>query len=83
MQRTVVQITRMRISDLRAGDVANTDPDATRGWFIVDTVRELTNGEFAVSNASERKSINGAGDDIVGLQIHKTVEIASAPAAAA
>jgi len=52
MQRTVVQIARVRMADLRRGDVINAKPDADQGWFMVQTMRQLPSGELVAGGAS-------------------------------
>lgn len=80
MQRTIVQITRMRISDVVEGDVINNDPDGTRGWFEVGVIRRLHDGTLSLCSENGRNSCNGSESDIVGVQVAKVVDIAGAAA---
>lgn len=75
MQRTVVQIARIRIQDLERGDVVNSDPDAELGWFMVLTKRELPSGELIVSGESTTDTVKGRSFDLVGVQVTKQVEV--------
>lgn len=74
MQRTIVQIARMRIIDLAVGDVMNRDPEATSGWFVVEDIRRLHNGQLNITNTATKVSMMGDDHDIVGVQIPKLVE---------
>jgi len=71
MQRTTVQIAKMRMIDLAVGDEMNSDPDATKGWFVVEGMRRLPSGELNVTNESTKNSIIGEEYDIVGVQVPK------------
>lgn len=75
MQRTVVQIARIRIGDLERGDVVNGDPDAEIGWFVVTNKRELPSGELVVSGEAAADSVKGQALDLVGVQVTKQVEV--------
>lgn len=75
MQRTVVQIARIRIGDLERGDVVNGNPDAEVGWFVVATKRELPSGELVVTGESSADSVKGRSLDLVGVQVTKRVEV--------
>lgn len=74
MQRKIVEIAKMRIIDAVIGDVINRDPAATSGWFVAEEIRRLPSGEINVTNTSSRDSVMGADNDIVGVQVAKTVE---------
>lgn len=75
MQRTIVQVTKIRFIDTEPGDIVNGHPEAAEGWFEADEVRTLPNGEITVANHASRNSITGAPHDLLGLQVHKTVEM--------
>lgn len=74
VQRTIVQVTRMRIVDLEIGDIVNSDPTATTGWFPVEEIRRLPNGDINVTNAATRDSVMARDWDIVGVQVTKRVD---------
>lgn len=63
------------MADLQPGDVINKNHDDARGWFEVREVEELHTGDILVHAFSEKDSINGAPNDIVGVQLAKVVEI--------
>lgn len=77
MQRTLVQVMQVRMTDLHPGDIVNKNHEDARGWFEVHEVQELPNGGIAVQASSEKDSINGGPYDIVGVQVTKAVEIPS------
>ena len=74
MQRTIVQVTRMRIIDLAVGDIVNNDPTATTGWFPIEEIRRLPNGDINVTNVATRDSVMARDYDIVGVQVTKRVD---------
>ena len=74
MQRTIVKISKMRICDLVVGDVMNRDPDSMTGWFVVQGVRRLHNGDLNVSSESGGVGVTGRDFDIVGVQVPTLVE---------
>lgn len=76
MQRTIVQVTRMRIIDLAVGDIVNHDPAATKGWFPIEEIRRLPSGDINVTNAATRDSVMVRDYDIVGVQVTKRVDYA-------
>lgn len=75
MQRTIVQIARIRLADVRPGDVINGRPDDEYGWFIVRLVRQLPSGDLVASGESTNQSAKGSPVDLVGIQVTKTVDI--------
>lgn len=79
MQRTIVQVTRMRIVDLVIGDVVNHDPAATTGWFPIEEIRRLPNGDVNVTNAGSKGSVMATDYDIVGVQVTKRVDDGKQP----
>lgn len=82
MQRSIVQVMQVRMSDLHPGDIVNKNHGDARGWFEVRELQELPNGGVAVHAAQEKDSINGAPHDIVGVQLCKVVEVPSEAKAA-
>ena len=77
MQRTFVRVAMMRVLDLVVGDVVNREPGASAGWFEVEEIRRLPNGEISVTNTTCRASVIGAPYDMVGVQMTKVLEHAS------
>lgn len=75
MQRTIVQVMQVRMSDVLPGDVVNKNHDDPRGWFEAKELQELHDGGIAVLAHSDKDSINGAPNDIVGVQLAKVVEV--------
>ena len=75
----------MRMTELMPGDIVNRNPAEPRGWFEVDHLEPLPNGAVAVIAVNEKDSINGAPNDLVGVQVTKvfTVPEDSRPPAAA
>lgn len=84
MQRKMVQVMRVRMRDVLPGDVVNKNADDPKGWIDVIQLQELPNDGIVLAAASDRDSINGQLNDIVGVQIVKNVEVdysAHSPAA--
>ncbi len=75
MQRTIVQVMQVRMSDVLPGDIINKNHDDPRGWFEAKELHELPNGGVAVIAHSDKDSINGGPYDIVGVQLAKVVEV--------
>ncbi len=75
MERTVVQIARVRIADLRHGDVVNAHPEHEHGWFVVQAVRQLPSGDLVASGDTSIQAVKGQPFDLVGLQVTKTVDL--------
>lgn len=75
MQRTIVQVMQVRMSDILPGDIVNKNHEDARGWFEVKELSHLHSGDVAVLAHTEKDSINGAPHDIVGVQVAKVVEI--------
>jgi len=82
MRRTIVQVISVRMRDLLPGDIINKNGDQARGWFRVKDLQPLPKGVIAVIAEDEQDSINSAGDDLVGLQVHKVVEVPDSPSKA-
>jgi hypothetical protein len=83
MQRSIIQVMQVRMSDIRPGDIINKNHSDPRGWFEVTELQELPNGDIFVIAATEKNSINGGSYDIVGVQLRKTVQIPDQVQAAA
>lgn len=75
MQRTVVQIARMRLANVRPGDVISGHPDDEFGWFVVRGLRQLPSGDLIASGEATNESVKGAPVDLVGIQVTKLVDI--------
>ncbi len=82
MQRTIVQVMQVRMTDLRPGDVVNKNHADPRGWFKVVDIQELPNGDVSVIAERASDSMNSAPYDIVGVQLVKTVEVPNTALAA-
>jgi hypothetical protein len=76
LQRTIVQIARMRLADIIEGDIVNGQPDNEQGWFEVCEVRDLPSGERVATGAASTQSVKGATWDLLGVQIVKSIEVA-------
>lgn len=81
MQRTVIQIARVRMADLRRGDVINGRPEDDQGWFMVQTMRQLPSGELVAGGASTNQTAKGQPFDLCGVQVTKQIEVTSMPEA--
>jgi len=82
MQRTIVQVVQVRLTDVRPGDIINKDHADARGWFKVVDLVELPNGDVSVIAERNNDSMNSAPYDIVGVQLTKVVEIPESALAA-
>ena len=80
MQRKIVQVMQVQMSQVKPGDICNRNREESKGWFLVKEVHELPNGDVAVIGLSDKDSINGGAYDIVGVQISKPVEVPDATA---
>lgn len=78
MQRKMVQVMKVRMRDVFPGDVVNKNADDPKGWIDVIQIQELPNNGIVLAAESDRDSINGSLNDIVGVQIIKTVEVPDA-----
>lgn len=81
MERRIVEVLRLRVSDVMVGDVINRDPAATGGWFSVHELNQLPNGDINAVGSSAKLSIVAGPYDIVGLQVEKGENVAVAPPA--
>jgi hypothetical protein len=79
MNRTIVQIARIRLIDVQPGDIVSGRPDDEFGWFEVHVVRELPSGDLVANGPASTQSIKGSEWDLVGIQVAKQVEIAESP----
>jgi len=70
MERTVVHVAKMRMIDVNVGDIVTKDPESAKGWFRVELVKTLMNGDLALADAREQLSFTGGIHDLVGVQIH-------------
>lgn len=75
MQRTIVQIARMRLADVRTGDVVNGHPDDEFGWFEVRAIRQLPSGDLVAMGDSSQQSVKGSPVDLTGVQMTKQIEV--------
>ena len=82
MQRNMVQVIQVRMRDVIAGDVVNRNADEPRGWVEVVETQVLPNDDIVLAAKSDRDSINGNRNDIVGVQVVRAVEIPDLPASA-
>jgi len=74
---------QVRMSDVLPGDIVNKNHADARGWVLIKSLQELPNNTVALLAESDRDSINGSINDIVGVQIPKLVEVPTmAPKAA-
>lgn len=65
--------------DVLPGDVVNKNADEPKGWIEVLQLQELPNNGIVLAAESDRDSINGNLNDVVGVQIIKTVDVPDAP----
>ncbi|MBT8208529.1 MAG: hypothetical protein HKN94_05325 [Acidimicrobiales bacterium] len=72
MERTIVHVAQMRMIDVHLGDIVTKDPESAKGWFRVELVKTLMNGDLAIADAREQMSFTGGIHDLVGVQIHST-----------
>ena len=79
MQRPTVRVTRMRIKDLRPGDVVNKDPEAMHGWFAMTELRPLHDGTVSVVSPVITLTFSGYPDDLVGVQVLVPMDFPTAP----
>jgi hypothetical protein len=79
MQRPTVRVTKMRIKDLRPGDVVNKDPEAMQGWFALSELRPLHDGSVSVVSPVITLTFSGYPDDLVGVQVLVPMDFPSPP----
>ena len=77
MQRRIVQIAKMCMADVRVGDTVGSDPNGNRGWFVVEEVVNLINGDLSLVGDRGQSSVTAAPRDVVGFQVRQTVEMAA------
>ena len=75
MKRTVIQIARIRLGDVEAGDVINLRPDAEHGWFPVKMIRRLPSGDLVATGENTADNVKATPWDLVGIQVAKQVDI--------
>lgn len=78
MQRTIVQIARIRLADLEPGDIVNGHPDDEFGWFEVRVLRQLPSGDLVCTGDAATQSVKGSPWDLIGIQVTKQVDIPQA-----
>jgi len=69
------------MADVLPGDIVNKNYSDARGWFYVKELQELPNNGIVLVANSDRDSVNGTLNDIVGVQITKVVEVPDSQAA--
>ena len=79
MQRNMVQVTQVRMRDVLPGDIVNRNYEEARGWVKVVEVLPLPNNQIVLAASSDRDSVNGSINDIVGIQVVRVVEVPDAP----
>lgn len=79
----MVQVMKVRMRDVRPGDVVNRNADEARGWVDVVEIQELPNNGIVLAAHSDRDSINGNRNDIVGVQVVTAVDVPDSNARAA
>ena len=67
------------MKDVRVGDAVCSDPNSPRGWFVVDDVVNLTNGDLSLVGRRGQMTSTADPRDIVGLQVRQDVEMADDP----
>ncbi len=77
MQRTIVQIARMRMADVQPGDIVNGHPDEELGWFEVQEIRHLPSGELVAGGRASTQAAKGSPWDLVGIQVTRKIEVPS------
>ena len=75
MQRTIVQIARIRLGDVQPGDIINAKPEDEIGWFEIQVLRQLPSGELIANGATQAQAAKGMAWDLVGVQITKQIEM--------
>ncbi len=67
------------MKDVLVGDAVCSDPNSPRGWFVVDDVVTLTNGDLSLVGRRGQMTITADPRDIVGIQVRQDVEMAEDP----
>ena len=67
------------MKDVHVGDAVCSDPNSPRGWFVVDDVVNLTNGDLSLVGRRGQMTITSDPRDIVGIQVRQDVEMADDP----
>ncbi len=79
MKRNFVKIARMRIEDVEIGDVVNRDPEKEVGWFEVERISVLFNGEIQLADRTSLITISGPYFTLVGVQFVAEAEVPTQP----
>ncbi len=89
MKRRSVKVIKSRLEDIEVGDVVNRFPDAELGWFTVDEISTLHNGNIQLADVTVQLTVSGLNEDLVGVQLIEEIQLdehgvvaASAPAPA-
>jgi len=69
------------MADVLPGDIVNKNVTEARGWFFVKEIQDLPNDGIVLAANSDRDSVNGKINDIVGVQLTKVVEVPDQQAA--
>lgn len=69
----------MCMKDVHPGDAVCSDPNSPRGWFVVDDVVPLTNGDLSLVGRRGQMTITADPRDIVGFQVRQDVEMTEDP----
>lgn len=68
MTRWHVHVVLMRARDIRKGDVVSRDADRQDGWFRVDEVKQLPDGQINVLDKGNVRGFIAGPFDLIGLQ---------------
>lgn len=68
----------VRMADVVPGDIVNKNPEGLTGWFECTGLQDLPNGGIVILAESDRNSVNGEINDMVGVQLTKVVEVPDA-----
>ena len=79
VKRNFVKIARIRIEDVQIGDVVNRDPEKEVGWFEVERISTLFNGELQLADRTSLITISGPFFTLVGVQFVSEAEVPNQP----
>lgn len=79
MNRNFVKVARIRIEDIRIGDVVNRDPESETGWFEVHETQILFNGDLQLVDRTELVTISGPYFSLVGVQFVSSAAVPEQP----
>lgn len=68
MTRWHVRVVLMRARDVRKGDVVSRDAERSDGWFRVDEVKQLPDGQINVLDKGNVRGFIAGPFDLIGLQ---------------